>query len=70
MTMRDKVDKAIAYIRSVAKVGERVWFSPTEIGKAVGGYGKHSSFGSPICKEMVKLGLAERNHKGHYKLLT
>ena len=45
--------------------------SPTEIGNLVGGINRngimrHSSWASPICKQLVSLGLAERNDYGHY----
>lgn len=44
------------------------WHSPTKIGFAVGGKGKHSSYGSPICKEAVERGLMERSTGGRYRL--
>ena len=68
MIMKEKIDKAVDYMREKQIFSGREWFSPTEIGVNVGGLGKHSSYGSPICKRMVKLGLAERNSKGHYRL--
>lgn len=40
--------------------------SPTEIGHQLGG---HSAIGSPVCKQLVKLGLVERSPKGHYRLV-
>ncbi len=44
--------------------------SPTELGREVGKQlgkdGRHSSFGSPLCKKLVKVGLAVRNEVGHY----
>lgn len=46
--------------------------SPTEVGREVGlKLGKkdlHSAFGSPLCKRLVALGLAERNDQGHYRI--
>lgn len=55
------------------KKGE-TFTSPTEVGFE---YGKtinllithHSSTGSPICKQLVSLGLAERNKKGWYRIV-
>lgn len=47
------------------------YVSPTEVGGTVGAQiGKpemHSSFGSPLCKKLVMLELAERNKVGHYR---
>lgn len=45
---------------SPGAVGGYIWL---KIGKGSG----HSSTGSPVCKKLVQLGLAERNNKGHYK---
>jgi hypothetical protein len=47
--------------------------SPGNVGGAISvkfntGSG-HSSTGSPICKRLVKYGLAERNKDGHYKAI-
>ena len=51
---------------------EDEWTSPTEVGREVGTLlgkpGRHSSFGSPLCKKLVSLGLAERHpDKGWYR---
>ena len=67
MIMDDKIENAMTYMKVVTKNAGREWFSPTEIGRNVGGPGKHSAYGSPICLEMVKRGLCERNSKGHYR---
>lgn len=40
--------------------------SPTEIGRQVGGPGRHSAWGSSACKRLVAMGYAERTNKGHY----
>ena len=42
------------------------YISPTEIGEEVGGENRHSSWGSPKCLKLVKLGFLERNEKGWY----
>jgi len=70
MIMHDKISEAIKYMEHVMIHQGRDWFSPTEIGQRVGGGDKHSSYGSPICKKMVSLGIAERSDKGRYKLLA
>ena len=71
MKIDEKIKKAKTYMEAEeASCGSGCWFSPTEIGKAVGGIKKHSSYGSPICKKMVELGIAERNEKGHYRLIN
>lgn len=46
----------------------RGYVSPTEIGREVGD-GRHSSWGSPICKRLVAKGLAVRNERGWYAAL-
>lgn len=68
MTMHDKIEKTIEYMKMVALKEGRDWITPTEIGRFVGGPKKHSSYGSPICLKMVELGIAEKNNKGWYKL--
>lgn len=50
------------------------FISPSNIGSMYGKLvlnksGLHSSTGSPICKELVELGLVERNSKGHYRAI-
>lgn len=67
MNMTEKIAKAMMYMGDIALNQGRDWVSPTEIGGAING--GHSSVGSPVCKEMVDLGLVERNDKGHYKLI-
>ena len=63
MTMDEKLKIAINYMR-----GQNGRFiSPTTIGAIING--GHSAVGSPVCKEMVKRGLAERSEKGHYRLI-
>lgn len=62
---------ALEYLESV----EDDWVSPTEVGREVGlKLGKtdrHSSFGSPLCKRLVAMGLAERHpDKGWYRATT
>lgn len=45
------------------------WTSPTEIGKLAGkSYSSASGWASPKCKELVALGILERNIKGQYRL--
>ena len=48
--------------------------SPTEVGREVGKQlgkqDRHSSFGSPLCKKLVKEGLAVQNEAGHYAACT
>jgi hypothetical protein len=68
--MSEKIEKAMAYMHDVAMKEGRDWISPTEIGRAVGGVGKHSSYGSPICKQAVGEGLMKRNEAGHYSLVV
>lgn len=68
LSIDDKVGMAEAHMEALRD--EREWFSPTEIGIAVGGPYKHSAYGSPICKTMVFRGICERNERGHYKLIT
>jgi uncharacterized ferredoxin-like protein len=51
------------------------YVSPTEVGREVGKQmGKEkrhsSSFGSPLCRKLVDLGLAVRNDAGHYAAAT
>ena len=70
MKMEEKIERATAYMKDVALNEGRDWISPTEIGVMVGGIGNHSAFGSPICKKMVEQGLAKRNNKGHYCLIS
>ena len=45
------------------------WLSPTEIGRFVGGGGRHSSWASPKCKKLVSLGMVERSDKGWYRFV-
>lgn len=70
LKMKEKIQLASEYMQRIQINQGRDWISPTEIGREVGGFGKHSSYGSPICKEMVKQGLVERNDRGHYRLLV
>jgi hypothetical protein len=67
-TIEDKIYIATSYMERVAISQGRDWVSPTEIGREING--GHSSVGSPVCKKMVELGLAERNEKGHYRLVV
>ena len=46
----------------------RNWTSPTELGLAIWGKGRHSSSASPTCLRLVKAGKLERNQRGHYRL--
>jgi len=69
MNLTLKQQKVLEYLRSCAG-----WVSPAEVGINVGGRNsrgrmRYSSWGSPICKRLVELGLAERNRKGHYRAL-
>lgn len=68
MKMQEKIEIAIRHMKNELEVSGRIWISPTEIGKVVGGEKKHSSYGSPICKKAVELGLMTRNDNGHYAL--
>ena len=68
MNVDEKIDIAVKYMQKLAKTQGRDWVSPTEIGREING--GHSSVGSPVCKEMVKRGLAERNDRGHYRLIV
>lgn len=68
MLMLEKIEKAVKHMQTAMKCENREWISPTEIGEIVGGPGKHSSYGSPICKKGVALGLMLRNARGHYGL--
>ena len=50
------------------------WTSPTEIGREYGlslvpPKKYHSSWASPKCLRLHKIGLLERNNKGHYRLI-
>lgn len=42
------------------------YVSPTEIGQNIG-FGKQSSWASPICKRLVNKGLLQRNDTGWYR---
>ena len=51
---------------------KKVYVSPTEIGKVVGGYNvrgilRNRSWASPICQRLVSRGLVLRNEYGWYK---
>ena len=47
--------------------------TPTDVGKTVGlqlgKQGRHSAFGTPLCRRLVAEGLAERNEDGHYRAI-
>lgn len=66
--MAQKIDQAVIHMGKKLTTESQEWFSPTEIGKIVGGSEKHSAYGSPICKKAVDSGDMIRNDKGHYKL--
>ena len=61
-SMNEKIEIAKEYMRN------KSWVSPTRIGALIK-FGGHSSIGSPVCKKMVELGIAERNESGHYRLI-
>lgn len=71
-----ELNKQSVFILSVLKkTGD--WTSPTYIGNEWGlkltgekffAARYHSSWASPKCKRLVKLGLIKRNKKGWYKL--
>ena len=65
--MRITIDEKIRIAKEYMKGQENRWVSPTTIGAVING--GHGSVGSPVCKEMVKREMAERNEKGHYRLL-
>ncbi|MFK5950422.1 MAG: hypothetical protein QM500_16820 [Methylococcales bacterium] len=65
--MAEKISITTQYMKGLAVNERRDWVSPTEIGAEING--GHSSVGTPVCKEMVKQGLLERNSQGHYRLL-
>ena len=67
MKLTNNQELALALLRSKTPG----YVSPTEVGRTVGTQigkpGSHSSFGSPLCKKLVTMGLAERNESGHYR---
>ncbi|HKI53910.1 MAG TPA: hypothetical protein VJ987_07275 [Anaerolineales bacterium] len=63
--MTENERKIIEYLKTHA-LG---YVSPTEIGRVVGGNGRHSAWASPICKRLVRKGLAKRNERGWYAAL-
>ena len=65
--MRISMDEKIEIAKKYMKGQKRRYVSPTTIGSIING--GHSSVGSPVCKRMVELGIAERNEKGHYRLI-
>lgn len=66
--LTDKQQFVLSYLKkqndfiSPGIIGGEIW-NEFKIGSG------HSSTGSPICKALVNLGLAERNKKGHYKAI-
>ena len=64
ITMDEKIRIATEYMRGQ----DGRWIPPTTIGAVING--GHSSVGSPVCKEMVRRGIAERSEKGHYRLIN
>lgn len=68
MKMSEKKELVEKYMRRYA--GEHIWFSPTDVGMKVFGktYNTASSFASPVLRELVANGKAERNAAGHYRL--
>ena len=64
--MRISIDEKIKIAADYMKGQGDRWVSPTTIGAMING--GHSSVGSPVCKEMVNRGIAERNDNGHYRL--
>jgi len=57
------------------KVHSNEFVSPTYVGRSYGHYvlntpGHHSSTASPTLLKLTKMGLIERNKKGHYKYIT
>ena len=63
--MTENERKVLEYLKQPA----RGYTSPTEIGREVGGVGRHSAWASPICKRLVSRGLAKRNERGWYAAL-
>lgn len=66
--MRISVDEKIKIASDYINEQGNRWVSPTTIGAIING--GHSSVGTPVCREMVKRGLAERNDEGHYRLIV
>ena len=68
IVMRISIEEKIRIASEYIKDQENRWVSPTTIGAIING--GHSSVGSPVCKTMVERGIAERNEKGHYRLVN
>lgn len=68
MTMRLTANQkaVLDYLRQPA----RGYVSPTQIGREVGGKGRHSAWASPICKKLVALGFAQRSERGWYAAIS
>lgn len=66
--MRLSIDEKIEIAKKYMNGQGSRWISPSNIGAIING--GHSSVGSPVCKEMVKRGIAERNGDGWYRLIT
>lgn len=68
---KQKMYHALEYMQKLHNQG-REYISPTEVGRHVGeiyGIIAHSSYGSPICKNLVNEGYAERDSSGKYQII-
>jgi DNA-binding IclR family transcriptional regulator len=55
-------------ILNYINASDKLWCSPTEIGRNVWGEKRHSSTASPVCRRMVNKGLLIRSRDGHYRV--
>ena len=73
MKLTRKQEWMLNYLRensNYANGSNAEYISPTKVGRAYGNYkGKyyHSSIASPTLLYLTKLGLVQRNERGHYK---
>lgn len=70
MKMEEKKKLVLDYL-ATKRMRTGDWFSPTVIGEDVlspSAATSGSSVASPVCKNLVKDGLVERNKRGWYRL--